>query len=80
MRENMETISKYKYIECLTGHLHTEGVVEKNGIKLRTAPSLSGTDSWHAKKGYVENIRTSQGILYNKESGIEAIYYSNPIK
>ena len=80
MRENMQTVSRYKYIECLTGHRHMDSLTEQNGIKIRTAPSLSATDSWHAKKGYVGNIRTSQGLLYNKETGIEAIYYSNPVE
>ena len=79
MRENMETISKYKYIECLTGHYHSESTTEKNGVKMRVAPSLCGNDQWHSRKGYIGNIRTSQGILYNKENGIEAIYYSNPV-
>lgn len=79
LRENMETVSQYKYIECLSGHLHTEGTTEKNGVKLRVSSSLSGEDGWHTKKGFVGNIRTSQGLLYNKEEGIEAIYYSKPV-
>lgn len=79
MRENMDTVSKYKYIECLSGHYHSESVSEQNGVKLRTAPSLSSEDFWHTKKGFWGNIRTSQGILYQKEHGIEAIYYSKPV-
>ena len=79
MREQMAEVSKYKYIECLSGHFHAEATTEKNGVKLRTASSLSGEDGWHTKKGFVSNIRTSQGLLYSKEQGIEAIYYSNPV-
>jgi hypothetical protein len=79
MRENQSEISKYKYIECLSGHYHAEGTSEKNGVKLRTASSLSAEDFWHTKKGFWGNIRTSQGILYQREFGIEAIYYSKPV-
>jgi hypothetical protein len=80
MREQMAEVSKYKYIECLCGHLHKDSVTEKNGIKVRVASSLSGEDSWHVRRGFTGNIRTSQGLLYNREQGIEAIYYSNPVK
>ena len=79
MREQMAEVSKYKYIEALTGHYHTESVTEKNGVKIRVASSLSAEDSWHSRKGFVGNIRTSQGLLYSKEQGIEAIYYSKPV-
>jgi hypothetical protein len=61
-------------------HLHKDSVTEKNGIKVRVASSLSGEDSWHVRRGFTGNIRTSQGLLYNKEQGVEAIYYSNPVK
>lgn len=80
MREQMAEVSKYKYIECLVGHFHKESVTEKNGVKIRIASSLSAEDGWHKKKGFVGNIRTSQGLLYSKEQGIEAIYYSSPVK
>ncbi len=80
LREQMAEISKYKYIEALTGHFHTESVTEQNGVKIRVASSLSAEDSWHKKKGFSGNIRTSQGLLYNKENGIEAIYYSTPVQ
>lgn len=79
MRENQSTISQYKFIEVLSGHFHSEGVVENNGIKCRTASSLSSEDAWHTRKGYWGNIRVSQGLLYAKIGGIQAIYYSDPV-
>lgn len=80
MREKQNVISNFKYIEVLTGHLHQEKVKEIKGIKIRTAPALCPPDKWHSKKGYIGNIETSQGLLYSKENGLEAIFYSKPIE
>lgn len=79
MRENQETISQYRFQEVLTGHLHQEGVTEYKGVKVRIAPALCSADRWHARKGYVANVRQSQGLLYQRENGLEAIFYSTPL-
>ncbi len=79
MRENQETISQFKFQEVLTGHLHQEGVEEYKGVKVRIAPALCSADRWHARKGFCANIRQSQGLLYQREHGIEAIFYSTPL-
>ena len=78
MRENQDTISNYKYFEILSGHLHKEASDEYQGVKVRIAPALCPVDRWHSGKGFIGNIRTSQGLLYQRENGIEAIYYSKP--
>lgn len=79
MRENQETISRYKYQEVLTGHLHQEGVDEFKGVKVRIAPALCSADRWHARKGFCGNVRQSQGLLYQRDHGLEAIFYSTPL-
>ena len=79
MRENQDTISRYKYQEILTGHLHMEAVDEYKGIKVRIAPALCSADRWHSRKSFVGNIRQSQGLLYQRDHGIEAIFYSTPL-
>jgi hypothetical protein len=79
MRENQDTISRYKYQEILTGHLHMEAVDEYKGVKVRIAPALCSADRWHSRKSFVGNIRQSQGLLYQREHGIEAIFYSTPL-
>lgn len=79
MRENQETISQYKYSEVLTGHLHGEAVDEYKGVKVRVAPALCSADRWHARKGYLGNLRQCQGLLYQRERGLEAIFYSAPL-
>ncbi len=79
MRENQDTISQYRFQEVLTGHLHQEGVHEYKGVKVRIAPALCSADRWHSRKGFTANIRQSQGLLYQRENGLEAIYYSTPL-
>jgi hypothetical protein len=79
MRENQTSVSQFKYFEMLCGHLHRDSSSEFQGVKVRIAPALCPADKWHARKGFLGNIRTSQGLLYQKENGIEAIYYSKPL-
>ncbi len=79
MRENQGTVSQYKFFEVLCGHFHHEGVDEYKGVKVRVAPALCSPDKWHAKKGYIGSIRNSQGLLYNREEGLEAIFYSKSL-
>lgn len=79
MRENQATISNYKFQEILTGHLHGEQVKEEAGVKVRVAPALCANDRWHARRGFVGNLRQSQGLLYQRDNGLEAIFYSTPL-
>ena len=79
MQENRSTISQYKYTEVLTGHLHSEQCDDYKGIIVRTAPALCSPDRWHARRGYVGTIRRSQGLLYQREEGLQAIYYSKAL-
>lgn len=80
MRENQATISQFKWQEVLTGHLHRESVDEYKGVKVRIAPALCSADKWHARKGFVLNLRQCQGLLYQRENGLEAIYYTTPLE
>jgi predicted phosphodiesterase len=80
MRENQETISEFKYQEWLTGHLHHEQTDELHGIKVRTCPALCGQDKWHHASGYIGTIQTSQGLLFHKDYGLEAVFYSKPVE
>lgn len=79
MRENQETISRYLYQEVLTGHLHAEASQDTKGIVVRVAPALCAPDSWHSAKSFVGSMRRSQALLYQRERGLEAIYYSKPL-
>lgn len=79
MRENQSTISNYKWLELITGHLHQERQIEVKGIKVRVSPALCPPDAWHDKNNFSFNIQTSQGLLYSRNDGLEAIYYSKPV-
>lgn len=79
MRENQSTVSSYTQMFFLTGHIHTDKMLEFKGVKVFVAPALCPPDKWHSKNGYVGNIQTSQAILFDSQSGLDAIYYSTPV-
>lgn len=61
--------------EWLIGHLHSEGVTEKNGVTVRRIPSLCGTDAWHFSQGYTMAKKQSCAFIYNKEHGLTDVLY-----
>lgn len=79
MRENQSTISQYRFIEVLTGHFHTEQSDDYTGVIVRVAPALCAADRWHSKMGFQGAIRRAQGLLYHKDDGLQAIYYSKAL-
>lgn len=48
-----------------------------DGVLVRILPSLTGTDSWHFKKGYVGGIRAAQAYLYSAKRGYAAHLNAN---
>ncbi len=55
--------------ECHTGHLHTKALFEKNGILVRTLPSLCSADDWHSRMCFVGNQRSAEAYIYNDRMG-----------
>ena len=57
------------------GHDHrkmeffTQNVDESTGVIIRSMESISGTDSWHHKKGYIGNTKAAEAYTFNKEEG-----------
>jgi hypothetical protein len=71
-----------EFCEVLVGHLHTRKDIlhltdEKHGIILRYMPSLSGSDSWHRLKGYVNNCRGGMGLVYSDKWGFRSMHFSS---
>jgi hypothetical protein len=69
------------FYEWHTGHFHAEKKLqqagtETNGIVERVLPSLSGTDRWHAKKGYTLNRQAAMAFLYDKDKGMRRTSYA----
>jgi hypothetical protein len=79
MRDNQTTISRYRFMECLVGHLHSEQSQDIKGIVIRVAPALCPPDKWHSAKSFTNNMRRSQGLLYQRDDGLECIYYSRSL-
>ena len=38
-------------------------------VQIRVLPSLSGTDAWHHKKGYVNTDRTAEAYFFHPNQG-----------
>ena len=75
--------SKTSWREFHLGHYHRAkqimftGVDEFGGVRIRVLPSLSGTDSWHYQKGYVNNKRAAEGYLWSKKDGYSGHFSAN---
>lgn len=73
-----------KYREWHLGHFHRKKnfkytildkgleLEEEHGVLIRTLSSISGTDSWHNKKGFVGNIKAGDGFVWSLDKGLTA--------
>jgi len=59
-----------------SGHLHFDSFEDLGGVKHFIIPSLSGTDSWHRRSGYVGVKKESALYIVDKKTGRRAVYYS----
>lgn len=66
------------------GHIHkhktTEPVTvdDQTGVTVRILRSLSGTDAWHAKKGYVGGKRGAEAFVWRHSGGLRAHLFTYP--
>lgn len=80
--ERPEEWASTKHREWHLGHFHKKKETRfsagdtHTGVPVVVLPSLSGTDKWHYKKGYVKNRRAAVGYLWNYESGYSAHFNS----
>lgn len=69
-----------KYREFLIGHFHhrkqTQFIAGDtfNGVRVSILPTLTGTDSWHARKGYIGEPKASESRLYDAADGPVAVF------
>jgi hypothetical protein len=67
-----------KFREAHIGHLHQTRTEEKNGVRVRILPSISPPDAWHSEQGYVGNLRSAEGYIWNAEEGlIGQVFYTD---
>ena len=63
------------------GHLHHKKEIkfksteEYQGVIIRYFNSLSGSDSWHHKKGYIGAKRSAEALLWDKTKGLKNNLY-----
>lgn len=64
---------------CQLGHFHKNKTIsyvsvdEYQGFQVQVLPSLSGTDSWHASKGY-NSKKQNKAFLFSESEGLIAEY------
>lgn len=67
------------YREVHTGHLHAIAEVQSvAGVVVRTAPSLSPPDGWHALEGFVGSVRGMEAFYYHKAGALVGMTMANP--
>lgn len=46
-------------------------------MTVRIIRSLSGTDAWHFRRGYVGGTRGAEAFIYRRDGGMRAHLYSD---
>ena len=73
--------SETKFHEWHLGHIHRKRIVnydinksrllnEDLGVTIRYLSSLTGTEEWHHKKGFVGSIKAADAFIWNHEFGL----------
>ena len=82
--EQPDLWGKTKFREWHLGHFHKKRTVkyavfdkaqtvnEEGGVIVRYLSSLSGTEEWHFKKGYVTSHKAGEAYIWNDKSGMIA--------
>lgn len=72
-----EAFAQCTWREWHLGHLHKDMLIDGfHDLRFRRLPSLSGTDSWHASKGY-RSGKAALGFVWSTE-GLESVIYYTP--
>jgi hypothetical protein len=83
MREMQKHWSNVEFMEWHCGHFHKSKKMnfvemdEYKGIVVRFLKSLSGTDAWHAKRGYTKGIKGAECFLWHKDQGLIGNFSTN---
>lgn len=83
--ERPEAIACCPHRRWHIGHTHKRKETWYNlgdthdGVEVRSIPSITGTDAWHYKKGYVKTPKAAEAFLYHPVRGEEHIFVHRPI-
>ena len=78
--ECREDWAKARHFEWHIGHYHKRREMRYSAgdtfgvVRVKTIPSIAGTDAWHFKKGYVEGSRVADAFIYNRDTGPVATF------
>lgn len=74
--EQSKMFGETKFREAHTGHIHTTKLDEQHGVRVRILPALCAADDWHSQNGFIGNLRSAEGYIWNREQGLigTAIY------
>lgn len=90
-KESKQHWSETLFHEWHLGHIHRKKtqkftILDKNkvlaedlGVTIRYLSSLTGTEEWHHKKGFVGQIKAADAFIWNSELGLIAQLNSNYI-
>jgi len=74
--EEKDMWSKTDYREWHIGHFHKRKEMKFisgdsfQGMVVRTLLSISGTDNWHYRKGYINKFRAGEAFLWDTDEGM----------
>lgn len=68
-----------KFREIHVGHTHGLDIEEKYGVRLRTFSALCPPDFWHSEGGLTGNLRSAEGLVWNKKEGCIASFIHTEI-
>lgn len=83
--------SETKFHEWHLGHIHrkrnvnytvldkSKTLYEDLGVTIRYLSSLTGTESWHHRKGFIGQTKAADGFVWNDKTGLIAHLNSNII-
>lgn len=76
--EAREDWGKTEHRAYFTGHLHAEMMRNHQGIRHYQVASLSGSDRWHDRKGYVTSDAALSGYVVDSQDGVVA-HLTSPV-
>jgi len=74
IKEYRDMMVNANTVEIHSGHLHSEKVIDKYGIMVRTLPTDALTDQWHKDNTFEGAVKVSQIFEYN-ENMLKNIHY-----
>lgn len=84
--EAAEDWARCWYREYHTGHYHSQAAEWQRPIEtldsviVRTAPSISPADQWHATSGYIGARQAMETFLYLPEGGLASMHVAGPAR